>query len=65
MLEDVILRRVRYGKEDTPIDKREYCLGPGYPVGCIAELKDFYKGKAKRLILFDKRGQSIEQEVEL
>jgi len=39
----VPLMRVPYGKKETPLEKREYTMGVGQPVGTIKEFEEFFE----------------------
>lgn len=39
----VPLMRVPYGNKNTPIEKREYTMGAGQPVGTIKEFEEFFE----------------------
>lgn len=58
MAETLTIKRVSYGKKDTPLDKREYrafIQGQWSPVGTIADWKDFArKQDIDELLIMDK-----------
>ena len=43
------LMRVPYARKDTPLEKREYQMGVGQPVGTIKEFEDFFKDSNVKL----------------
>ena len=61
----LILFRVPYGKDSTPMEDREYHLANGSPVGNVAELQPFYIGKYDKIVLMDKDNKEVEQEINL
>lgn len=66
-MQTIILKRVGYGKDKTPLEDREYSMGPGYPVGTVRELKEYFKNfpDVKKILCYDKTGKEIEQTIKL
>jgi len=58
---NVTLKRVCYGREDTPVDKREYTMGAGQPVGTIKEFEEHFKDKD---VKFNIEGETDSQRLE-
>ena len=58
----MIMKRVIYGKSDTPMEKREYTIGQGSPVGTREEIREAYRETdIKQGLLTDVYGKNIEQ----
>ena len=67
MNDSLILRRVIYGKDNTPMHLREYRLpiSSYSAVGCINELINvFRKFGVKQVLCYDKDGLFVEQIVD-
>jgi hypothetical protein len=57
------VKRVPYGRDDTPIEFREYQEFLGGPVGCASELREFYiiNGEYDKIYCYDKFASKVEQ----
>ena len=63
-MEKLIIKRVAYGKESTPVDLREYVLVgiPNCPVGTLKDWEDYASQHGYdevRIISNQKKGQKI------
>ena len=66
MSQKLVLKRVAYGSDKTPMAEREYTLGMGYPCGTASEIREHYKSfkQYSEILLMDKDG-NIEQRIKL
>jgi len=65
-MKTITVKRVCYGSDKTPVELREYTLGPGFPVGTQKEIIEFYTGfpEYKEILFMDKDG-TIERKIKL
>ena len=63
MTQDMLkIVRVSYGKDDTPLDKREYIMVGGSPVGFVSDwLTVAKKHNLKGVIIHEKDGTTREE----
>ena len=63
-MSQITIKRVSYGKDDTPEEDREYKLIQGSPVGTVNDWTDFAKkNDFERIKIIEKDGSETMKEV--